>query len=415
MRLLLKNVRLETGYVYDEAFVTATQTGIFDVLMEAGEFVDIAESIEVNDAVIIDAKEQLLLPSFKEMHTHIDKTYFGGPWKAPVPATDGIFTRFKEEATLLPQQLSVAEERAHHMVQHYLKNGHTFIRTHVNVDPHIGTQHVAIAKRVLAHYDDQLDYEIVAFPQHGLLRNGPEFLEVLEEALQMGVTHIGGVDPAVIDRQSQAVIQLTFDLARKYNIGVDMHLHERNTLGAFEIHRLLDEMERQPFEQNVTVSHAFALADLPLAELEFLVKRMAKLKVGVTTTVAMGAGPITLPVKYLVDNGVDVAFGHDSLIDHWSPFGSGDTIQKLNHFVQRFGYIDEWHLGQSLKYATGGLTPLTEEGCMQWPKVGDRANAILVDAVSSAHLIARKCPISTVISKRAIVHQVEMVQKGALR
>ncbi|MCC9272736.1 MAG: hypothetical protein K8V42_00310 [Enterococcus aquimarinus] len=54
-----------------------------------------------------------------------------------------------------------------------------------------------------------------------------------------------------------------------------MHLQDRNTLGAFEIHRLLDEMERQPFKQNVTVNHAFALADLRPAELEFLVKRMA--------------------------------------------------------------------------------------------------------------------------------------------
>ena len=52
---------------------------------------------------------------------------------------------------------------------------------------------------------------------------------------------------------------------------------------------------------------------------------------------------------------------------------------------------------------------------MQWPKVGDRANAILVDAVSSVHLIARKCPISTVIAEGVVVHQVEMVQKGALR
>ena len=109
---------------------------------------------------------------------------------------------------------------------------------------------------------------------------------------------------------------------------------------------------------------------------------------------------------------LDQAFGHDSLMNHWSLFGSGDAYQKLNYFVQRFGYTDEWHLGQSLKYATGGLTPLTEEGCMQWPKVGDRANAILVDAVSSAYLIARKCPISTVIAQGVVVHQVEMVQKG---
>ncbi len=51
---------------------------------------------------------------------------------------------------------------------------------------------------------------------------------------------------------------------------------------------------------------------------------------------------------------------------------------------------------------------------MQWPKVGDRANAILVDAVSSAHLIARKYPISTVIAQGVVVHQVEMVQKGGI-
>jgi cytosine/adenosine deaminase-related metal-dependent hydrolase len=415
LTLLLKNVRLETGYLYDQTFVTATETKIVDVLIENGKFVEIAPTIKANDAEVVDAKEQLLVPSFKEMHTHIDKTYFGGEWKAPTPATEGIFTRLKEEATLLPKQLDVAEERAHAMVQHYIKNGHTHIRTHVNVDPQIETKHIEIVKRVLESYEDRITYEIVAFPQHGILRNGPEFLTILEKALQMGATHIGGVDPASMDRNSGEVLKTTFQLAEKYDVEIDIHLHDRNTLGEFEIHQILNEIERRSFNKEVTISHAFAFADLPQQALDNLIDRVAAHNVGVTTTVPMGAGPITIPVKYMYDRGVKVSFGHDSLIDHWSPFGSGDTIQKLNQFVQRFGYIDEWHIGQSLKYATGGLTPLNDEGEQQWPKVGDTANALLVDAVSSAHLIARQCPISTVISKGNIIHEEEIELKGEFR
>lgn len=415
MTLLLKNVRLETGYLYDQAFVTATETKIVDVLIDNGKFVEIAPTIEANDAVVIDAKKQLLVPSFKEMHTHIDKTYFGGEWKAPTPATEGIFTRLKEEATLLPKQLDVAEERAHAMVRHYIKNGHTHIRTHVNVDPQIKTKHIEIAKRVLESYEDQITYEIVAFPQHGLLRNGPEFITILEKALQMGATHIGGVDPALIDRNSGEVLKTTFQLAEKYDVAIDIHLHERNTLGEFEIHQIVNEIEQRSFSKEVTLSHAFAFADLPQQSLDKLIDQVAEHNIGVTTTVPIGAGPITIPVKYMYDRGVKVSFGHDSLIDHWSPFGSGDTVQKLNQFVQRFGYIDEWHIGQSLKYATGGLTPLNDNGEQQWPKVGDTANALLVDAASSAHLIARQCPISTVISKGNIIHEEEIELKGAFR
>lgn len=415
MTLLLKNVRLETGYLYDQTFVTATKTKIFDVLIENGKFIEIAPMIEASDAVVVDAKKQLLVPSFKEMHTHIDKTYFSGEWKAPIPTTEGIFSRFKEEAILLPKQLDAAEDKAHAMVRHYIKKGHTHIRTHVNVDPQIETKHMEIAKRVLESYRDQITYDIVAFPQHGLLRNGHEFLTILEKALQMGATHIGGVDPALVDRNSGEVLKTTFQLAEKFDVGIDIHLHEQNTLGEFEIQQILNEIEQRSFKKEVTLSHVYALADLPQQSLDRLINQMAANKVGLTTTVPIGAGPITIPVKYLYDNGVKVSFGHDSLVDHWSPFGSGDTIQKLNQFIVRFGYIDEWHIGQSLKYATGGLTPLNDAGEKQWPQIGDTANGLLVDAVSSAHLIARQCPISTVISKGKIIHEEEIELKGEFR
>ena len=43
-----------------------------------------------------DANRLLILPAFEEMHIHIDKTYYSGPWKACMPA-ESIFTRFHEE------------------------------------------------------------------------------------------------------------------------------------------------------------------------------------------------------------------------------------------------------------------------------------------------------------------------------
>ena len=213
LKLLLKNVRLETGYTYKDTHVMATETKIADVYIEDGKFSEIAPNIEKQDVDIIDAKQQLLIPSFREIHTHIDKTYFSGKWQAPIPATEGIFSRFKEETKLLPKQLHLAEERAHKMVQHYIKNGHTHIRTHVNVDPAIETKHIEIVKKVLEQYENQISYEIVAFPQHGLLRNGSKFLAIFEQSLQMGVTHIGGVDPATVDSNIDDVLKETFRLA----------------------------------------------------------------------------------------------------------------------------------------------------------------------------------------------------------
>lgn len=415
MKLLLKNVRLETGYKYKGTAVIATETGLFDLLIENGKFSHIAENIQADDATVIDAKKQLLTPAFREMHIHIDKTYFSGEWQAPIPAREGIFSRLKEELDLLPKQLEKAEERAYAVINHYIKHGHTHIRTHVNVDPAIGTKHIEMVKRVLKNYDDKISYEIVAFPQHGLLRNGKEFMDVFERALEMGVTHIGAVDPAIVDGDIDGVLSHTFQFAEQYDLDIDIHLHEKNTLGQFELEQIMDKIEASGSNKKVTISHAFALADLAQASLAALVKRMADNKMDITTTVAIGPGPITLPVKYLHDNGVDVSFGHDSLIDHWSPFGSGDTIQKLNHYIQRVGYIDEQNIGQSLKYATGGVTPLSEDGRQVWPYVGAEANALLVDAVSSAHLIARQAPISTVISQGKVIHEEGLTLKGELR
>lgn len=414
MRLLIKQASLEKSYAYDGNAIIGTNIALFDLLIEDGKFIAIEKDITpTEDMEVIDAGGQLLLPSLREMHIHIDKTYFGGEWKAPTPITEGILTRIKEEEWLLPQQLPVAKERARKVVEHYIANGHTHIRSHCNITPQIGTKHIEITKEVLAEFEEQITYEIVAFPQHGLLRS--EVVPLMREALEMGVTHIGGVDPATIDRNIHKSLETTITLAKEFDVAIDIHIHDRDTLGVFEFDVLMNLIDEHEFTNDVTISHAMALANLDEGILARITERLAAYNIDITSTVPISLGKSTIPIPYLYDNGVTVSLGHDSLTDHWSPFGTGDTIQKLNVFVERFRYIEEYAIGQSLKYATGGITPLNSAGDYVWPQVGDMANAILVDGVSSAHVISRQCPISTVISKGKVIHQNDITLKGAYR
>lgn len=74
----LKNVRLETGFIYDDDNnITATKTALFSLKIEDGKIAAIHENRNIPGA--IDAKGYLMLPAFKDMHIHLDKTFYGGP------------------------------------------------------------------------------------------------------------------------------------------------------------------------------------------------------------------------------------------------------------------------------------------------------------------------------------------------
>lgn len=65
----------------------------------------------------------------------------------------------------------------------------------------------------------------------------------------------------------------------------------------------------------------------------------------------------TIPITLLREKGVKVSLGDDSITDHWSPFGKGDSLEKAGTLAERFGLSDERSLGQTLGFITGGVTP----------------------------------------------------------
>jgi cytosine/adenosine deaminase-related metal-dependent hydrolase len=392
----LTNVRLEKGFKYDNDRITGTETEICHLKIQDGKIVEITNVYPKNiEEKQVEACQQLLLPSLRDMHIHIDKTYYGGPWKACTPLTKGIFTRLEEEKELLPKLLPTAQERAEKMIELYLKNGHTHIRTHCNVDPVIGLKNLEATVNALKKYEDVLSYEIVAFPQHGLLKS--DSVQLIRDAMKNGATLVGGVDPATVDRNIEKSLYTIFEIAVENNKGVDLHLHDPNTLGAFTFERMAQYTKEAGLKGRATISHANALGDLHGEELTEIITILKDQEIDITSTVPVNRP--TIPIPTLDKFGIQVSVGHDSITDHWSPFGTGNTIQKLGILAERFRLSDEYSLSSTLKYGTGGVTPLNEKGERVWPKVGDDATMMLVNASCSAEAVARRASVESVFYK----------------
>lgn len=395
----LTNVKLETGYTYEEAKISQTKTEIYSLLIEDGIIKKIISGIVQEEGTLIfDANRLLVLPAFEEMHIHIDKTYYSGPWKACMPA-ENIFTRFNEEETILPKQLATAQHRAENMLELLLRNGATNIRTHCNVDPIIGLRNLEATLAALETYKDRLSGRIVAFPQHGLLRSNS--VQLVKDAMRMGAQLVGGVDPATVDNDIEKSLHTIMDIAVEFNADVDIHLHDANNLGTFTMKRLASLTEEAGWQGRVTISHALGLGGVTDKEAEEVAERLAALKIDITSTVPIGEQVIPIPL--LDRKGVKVSLGNDSITDHWSPFGTGDMLQKANRLAERFGWSDEKSLGKGLRFITGGKETLNNEGERVWPNVGDEASFVLTNATCVAEAVARQTEKCVVMYKGNVV------------
>src|SRR6185369_17001784 len=77
--------------------------------------------------------------------------------------------------------------------------GTTHVRTHTDVHSGTGLTGVEVVRDVAARLAGRISVEQVAFPQSGILAD-PGTAGLLEEAIGLGVTAIGGIDPAGMDR-----------------------------------------------------------------------------------------------------------------------------------------------------------------------------------------------------------------------
>ncbi|WP_018629718.1 amidohydrolase [Niabella aurantiaca] len=396
--LTLKNVRLETGFEYEEGQVSGTKTELFTIEISNGKI----KSVLPNNPAAkgMDAKGLLLLPAFREMHIHLDKTYYGEKWKATNRKGGGVKGMIALEQQIIPGLLQNSTYKAEKLIELLQSKGSNFARSHVNIEPTSKLDSLKHLQKALEHKKDSFEAELVAFPQHGLYYTDSTGL--MKDAAQMGVAFIGGLDPASIDGSIEKSMDFVVQLALDYHKGIDIHLHEGGASGVQTIEYLIKKVNENPVLKGKTfISHCFVLAHLEQNRLEEVAEKMGNAQIGVISTIPFGR--TIMPIPTLYKYGVDVRAGNDCIIDHWSTFGSGSVLQKANLAAQLYGYNTELGLSRILKLATHNVLPLDDKGNQQWPKTGDKADLVLVEASCSAEAVSRISPVRSLIHRGNVV------------
>lgn len=381
----INNVFIEIGRENLEGGKVKTLTERVALKIDGNKIVGIEKSVPEDIEEVIDGKGYLVLPSFNDNHIHLDKTHFGGPWQAVVPM-DTITERIKEEEGFLEDFLATTYERAQKLIDLLISKGATFLKVQVNVDPVIGLKNFEIIKRVLDDNKDRLSYQIVGFPQHGLLKTGKKgyISKALEDNAMSG---LGGLDPACIDEDIEKSLKLIFNLAKEYDKDIDIHSHNLGTLGHYEIERIIHYTNEYQRQGRVQISHAYSLGIGENMENMKITQDLAAAQIGINTTIPIDVCAPDVPT--LLMRGVTVRIVNDNINDHWSPFGSGDLLERCSRAAEMFSVGDEVGLASYLGLITNGITPLDEQGQLLWPKVNDEANLVFIKAECSAQAVAR--------------------------
>ena len=397
-RLILKNVRLETGFEYEEGEVISTKTDLFLVETENGKITKIAP----NDpkAKAVDAKGFLMLPAFKDMHIHLDKTFYGDKWQAVRKRKGGVKGMIALEEQIMPEILKNSTYKAEKMIELIQSKGTAFARSHVNIEPTSKLDSLKNLQKALDNKKKSFGAEIVAFPQHGVFYKNS--VPYLKEAAQMNIDFIGGVDPYTIDGAIEKIIDFTVQLALDHQKGIDIHLHETGESGLKTVEYLIDKVNENPSLKGKTFfSHCFILGKLDKIKQEEIAEKLGNAQVGIASTIPIGN--LIMPLPTLQKHNVTVYTGNDSIIDHWNTYGTGSVLEKANLYAQLYGQSTEFLLSRSLKLATANLTPLDDKGVQQWPKTGDDADFVLLNASCSAEAVSRISNVESLIYRGNVV------------
>src|SRR5271156_1778890 len=213
MDLIVRNVRLANDPAAEPV----------DVGVAGGNIVAIEKGLAA-EAETYDAGGRLACGGVIETHIHLDKT----PIVDRPPAQTGRRISPMQQVAALKSGFTVEDlrARAERTLTECILHGATRMRTQVEVDPAIGLRGFEGVQSLIADYRWAIDIEICVFPQDGLTNyTGTE--ELLVEALKRGARVIGGAPRYDTDHAGQ--IRRVFDLAREFDVDIDIHLDVGDT------------------------------------------------------------------------------------------------------------------------------------------------------------------------------------------
>jgi len=345
MELIIRNARV------NEALV--------DIGVENGKIKALAPKLAVQAEREIDAQGHLVSPPLVDPHLHLDAVLTAGEpdWNHSGTLLEGIALWNKRKNDL---SYNDVKSRAHKAVLWEVSQGVQHIRTHVDVcDPSL------IALKALVDLREEMkdvaDIQIVAFPQEGI-QSYPKGKELMIEAMESGCDVVGGIPHYEITRDyGVEELDFVFELARKYGKLIDVHCDETDDDQSRFVEQMAALTIKYGLQGRVTASHTTAMHSYNNAYAFKLLGWLKKAELNMITNpldnIVLQARLDTYPkrrgltrVKELNEAGINVAIGHDSIMDPWYQMGKGSMLSAAAmalHVAQMTGrqqMLDVYHM-----------------------------------------------------------------------
>lgn len=339
--------------VIQDARLTGRE-GLTDIGLEGGKIVALESDLHANNE--ISAEGNLVSPSFYEIHIHLDAILTEGD---PRPNQSGSLWEgiaiWSERVKRLSRE--DVRERVFKALRWFVAHGVTHIRTHVDTcDPDLTALKALLELR--KEVADLIDIQIVAFPQLGMFSwEGGD--ELVRKAVELGADVVGGIPHYEITREYGVQnVKFALELAHQTGLPVDIHCDETDDEQSRFVEVMAAETLRLKLSGKVAASHTTAMHSYNNAYADKIVGNIRRAGLHVIcnppdNAVLQGRFdhyPIRrglTRVKELLAAGVNVAAGHDSVMDPWYPMGKGDPLHTafvLLHYGLMSGREDRAHL-----------------------------------------------------------------------
>ena len=319
---------------------------VVSIAVQSGRIAGIStEPIACNTAQRINLDNQLVVPGLVDGHIHLDKSFIGDEWRSHRACTNGFNVR--ERVAFEKELLATArpiETRAAALSELAISRGTMYLRTHVDIDAEIGLRNLRSVLTVKERYSDLITIEVVAFPQSGILAS-PGTADLMAEAVANGADLVGGLDPAGFDRSIEGHLDVVFGIAQRRGAGIDIHLHDPDMLGIFELEEISRRTKVLGMGGLVAVSHAYALGQVATDVAKRVADTLADAGVAIMTN-APGDRPFP-PIGILREAGVVVFAGNDNIRDSWWPYGDADMLERAMLIGYRSGFYTDEELTQT--------------------------------------------------------------------
>ena len=306
-----------------------------DIGIADGKIISLAEQVEGDADLTIDAQGNLVTESFVNPHLHLCKVY------TRQMMDDEALTGYHAEGmgkamTTIELAARVKEKYAEEWIIKNVRRalaqaalyGNTHIRAFADVDSKARLEAMKALIRAREEFKGMVEIQVCAFAQDGLARE-PGASELMHQAMEMGADVAGGI-PWIeyTEADIQGHIKEIFDLAQEFNKDVSMLVDDAGDAGLRSLEGMAVEAIRRGWwrrGRHALAHHARAMELYPQPYFQKVAALLKQANMAVVSD--PHTGPLHARVKELLEEGVTVCLGQDDISDSYYPFGRNNMLE----------------------------------------------------------------------------------------